>query len=310
MTLYKIKDFNPNYLEEAFNGKDLKGMTVHTLKTEEKIGSVSDILVDESGRFRYLVIDTGFWIFGKKVLVPVGRCRLQQDDRLYVADISSKKEVEKLPEYDDSMVVDYDYEERVIEFYRTPRVETSIPVEASIPVESSAAVEEISTTEIATPVNAQPVASPSVTTEKETYSYEQEPSLFEMNEQDSQKIRLYEERLIASKERRKSGDVSINKRVETSTAYANVPVEKERVVIERKTIEDEATAPDNAHDFQAGEVAHLEVYEETAKIDKQAFVREEVEINKEIVRDRVEASEELRKERLDVDVEGEPDLKN
>lgn len=253
----------------------------------------------------------GFW---QKVLVPVGRCRIALDrDRLYVADINSKQDVEELPEYEDDMVVDYEYEDRVIAFYRTPSVESSISVEDSLPVESSVAIEETSTAAIAPRIQTQPSARSSVApiiSDKETRSYEQEPDLFEMNELDHQKIELYEERLIVSKERHKSGDVSLNKRIETSTAHTTVPLEKERVVIERKTAENEATATDNRHDFHEGEIAHLEVYEETANINKQAFVREEVEVKKEIVRDRFEASEEVRQEKLEIDVDGKPEIED
>lgn len=314
MPLYKIKDFNSNYREEAFNGDDIKGMTVYTIKSEKKIGSVRDILVDETGHFRYLVIDTGFWVFGKKVLVPVGRCRIDLDgDRLYVKDLNSQQDAEELPEYEDDMVVDYDYEERVREFYRTPSVESSISVEDSLPVETSVAIEETSTAAIAPPTQTQPSAKSSVApiiSDQETRSYEQEPDLFEIKQSEHQKIQLYEERLIVSKEQHKSGDVFLNKRVLTSTAHTTVPLEKERVVIERKTAENDATATNNRHDFYEGEVAHLEVYEETANVNKQAFVREEVEVKKEIVRDRFEASEEVRQEKLEIDVDGKPEIED
>jgi len=114
MPLFKIEDFNPNYRKEAFDGGDVKGLDVHAGRTEEKIGSIYDVLVDQTGRFRYFVIDTGFWVFGKKVLLPVGRCRVDPDaQRLYATGIATKEQAEKLPEYHDSMTVDYDYEERV-----------------------------------------------------------------------------------------------------------------------------------------------------------------------------------------------------
>jgi uncharacterized protein YrrD len=54
-------------------GDEIKGYDVYADRNDEKIGSVKNILVDESGHFRYLVVDTGFWIFGKQVLLPVGR---------------------------------------------------------------------------------------------------------------------------------------------------------------------------------------------------------------------------------------------
>ena len=48
----------------------------------------------------------------------------------------------------------------------------------------------------------------------------------------------------------------------------------------------------------------MEVYEETADLKKQAFVREEVNIRKEVERETVEATETLRREELDVKTEG------
>jgi len=286
MPLFKIGDFNPNYREEAFDGADVKGLDVHAGRTDEKIGSIYDVLVDETGSFRYFVIDTGFWIFGKKVLLPVGRCRIDADvRRIYATGISSKEQAEKLPEYDDSMTVDYDYEERVRHVYRTP---IGGSVQPATP----------------RPVSNQPRTVPS---DRNTYAYEHEPSLYQMNEQEHQKLRLYEERLVANKIRRQTGEVAIGKRVETETARVSVPVEKERVVIERRTPEGVGTTvTPGEHDFREGEVVHMRVYEETADIGKQAFVREEVNVRKEIKRDTVDATETLRREELEVDVNGKP----
>jgi uncharacterized protein (TIGR02271 family) len=128
-----------------------------------------------------------------------------------------------------------------------------------------------------------------------------------MNDQEHQHLRLYEERLVANKHRRQTGEVAIGKRVETETARVSVPVEKERVVIERRTPEDVGTTvtPGNA-DFREGEVAHMRVYEETADIRKQPFVREEVTVRKEVQRDTVDAIETLRREELEIDVNGNP----
>lgn len=48
------------------------------------------------------------------------------------------------------------------------------------------------------------------------------------------------------------------------------------------------------------------MYEETADIQNQAFVREEVNVRKEVARDTVNATETLRREELDVEVDGKP----
>ncbi|HEY9847481.1 MAG TPA: YsnF/AvaK domain-containing protein, partial [Candidatus Caenarcaniphilales bacterium] len=141
--------------------------------------------------------------------------------------------------------------------------------------------------------------------DRNTYSYHNEPALYGMTDTDHRTLRLYEERLIANKRRVKTGEVSIGKRVETEVARASVPVEKERVVIERTTPVDAGTAvPPGEVTFQEGEVARVEIYEETADIHKEAFVREEVNVSKEVDRDTVNAEETLRREELDVDAEG------
>jgi len=82
-----------------------------------------------------------------------------------------------------------------------------------------------------------------------------------------------------------------------------VPIEKERVVVERVTPADagRAVAPVN---FGEGEVARIETYEETPDIHKEAFVREEVKVKKVVDQETVEAQETLRREELDVDTEG------
>jgi uncharacterized protein (TIGR02271 family) len=307
MALYKISDFDADY-RDTFQGNDIKGMGVYTEASADKVGTVNDILVDEEGRFRYLVVDLGFWIFGKKVLLPVGRSRIDYNtDRVYAIGMT-REQADNLPEFNEQ-TLDYDYEERVRGVYRTPSTAASAtvgrdytqPVELSTPLEASASVG----TTPATPVN-QPITT-APTYDHNTYNYEHEPSLFGMNDQDHQTLRLYEERLIANKRRQKTGEVSIGKHVETETARVSVPIEKERVVVERVTPQDagRAVAPGEAN-FREGEVARLEIYEETADIRKEAVVREEVRVTKVVDQETVEAQETIRREELDVNAPGLP----
>ncbi len=124
---------------------------------------------------------------------------------------------------------------------------------------------------------------------------------------DDATVSLYEERLIADKHREKVGEVIVGKRVETETAQTSVPIEKERVVIERVDPVDAETAiaPEDVQ-FGNAEAARMEVYEETPDIQKQAFVREEVNVRKVVDRDMVNAEEQLRREELDINTAGHP----
>lgn len=126
---------------------------------------------------------------------------------------------------------------------------------------------------------------------------------------DEEAVRLYEERLIVDKDRRKTGEVAIGKHVEVETVHVSVPLEKESVVIER--IPGDATAVVSSADaFRNDEVIRVEVYEETPDIHKEAFVREEVNIRKEVTQETVNAEETLRREELEIDTQDHPAVEN
>ena len=278
MPLHKIKDFDPDY-RNHFDDKDVQGFDLYT--GNEKVGSVDDILVDDNGNFRYLAINTGVWILGKKVLVPIGRARIDYSGHRAYVDGLTKEQVQSLPDYKETTTVDANYEEQVRGVYRplatAPGAATASAVNAYNP---------------------------------DSYSYSQEPALYGLNDQDHQNFKLYEERLIANKIRQKTGEVAVGKRIETEQARVSVPLEKERVVIERVTPTDAGrTVTPGTADFQEGEVARVEVYEETADIRKEAFVREEVNIKKVVDRDVTNVEEQLRREELDVTTDGNPTLR-
>lgn len=258
MGLNKIEDFNPNYREEVFDGEELKGLPVYAGNTDEKIGTIHNVLVDENGHFRYFVIDTGFWIFGKKVLLPVGRAGVDvREQGIYALGITTKDQVERLPEYDENMMVDYDYEEQVRRVYRTPIEPETVPLEASQSEEADLVAK--------TPISS--------AYDPNSYSYEQDAELYQLSPSDHEKLRLYQEKLIADRMRRKSGEVSISKPVESDNVRAEVTVEKDRIIIEiatPKVVEPDGTA------LPEGNVREIEIYPGTSDSKKQALVGEEV----------------------------------
>jgi uncharacterized protein (TIGR02271 family) len=296
MALLKLKDFDPNY-RDTFGGEDIQGFDVYSDATNDKVGSVTDVLVDDDGHFRYLVVDLGFWIFGKKVLLPVGRSRIDYNARRVYAIGMTRQQAESLPEYNENTRPDYDYEERVRGVYRPQTTDAT----SGIMPEATPGIGAVAPAPIAMPNAAASMY------DRNTYNYQQEPYLYNTNDQDHQTLRLYEERLIANKNRVKTGEVTVGKHVETETARVAVPIEKERVVIERTTPTDAGTvvAPGETA-FESGEVARIEVYEETPNIQKEAFVREEVRVRKEVDRDTVEAQETIRREELDINTQGNP----
>jgi len=276
MPLYKLEDFDPNY-RETFGGEDIKAMDLYT-EGGEQIGKLADTLVDPEGRFRYLVIDTNVGNSVKKILLPIGLARIDYHAKRVYVDGLSKAQVEHLPEYNDRMAVDYDYEEQVRGAYR--------------PLTSKA--------------GSTSAQAGTTTYDRNTYNYQQDSSLYDLNDQAHQTFKLYEERLVANKSRIKTGEVTVGKHVETETARVSVPIEKERVVIERVTPTDSGKpVAASDYNFQEGEVARIEVYEETPEIRKEAFVREEVKISKVVDHETVEAQETIRREEIDINTQGQ-----
>lgn len=110
MALTTLDEFNaksPNRLSQAA----VKGYSVHsdliagmvTGKTEEKIGTVSDVLVDETGNIQYVVIDLGSAPSGRQVMLPVERARMDTDHQRVYASALTRQEAEQLPVFDTNM---------------------------------------------------------------------------------------------------------------------------------------------------------------------------------------------------------------
>ncbi len=132
MSMVTLSTYFSSKQTDLFGGHDITNFSVYAKKDaateQDKIGSVKDILVDEqSGRFRYFVVDTGFWVFGKNVILPVGMAQLDYDkERLYVLGLT-KGQVEDLPEFSTDMTVDHNYEERVRSTYSRLVPRATIP---------------------------------------------------------------------------------------------------------------------------------------------------------------------------------------
>jgi uncharacterized protein (TIGR02271 family) len=271
MSLHKIKDFDPNYNSHSTD-PDIKGLSMYA--GTDKIGSIDDVLVDDEGKFRYLIVDSGGWIMGKKVLLPIGYARIDYNGKRVYADSLTKKQVEALPEFTDDMLMDYDKEEQVRGVYRAA-MPSMQPAANGVGYAGAMSAPATTNTPAQLDLDAGYAGY-----DRDTYNYDQEPSLYSLNEQNHPNLKLYEERLIASKNRQKTGEAIISKRVETETANASVSVDKERVVVERIPVNSGTVVSPSEANFQAGEVARMDVYEEVPEFHKEAFVREEVRVSK------------------------------
>lgn len=93
----------------------------HIRATDDEIGHVEDFVVDdESWELRYLVVDTSNWWFGKKVLVaPSWVKQVSWEERQVIIDLS-QEEIKNGPEWDPSVPINRQYEERLYDAYGRP----------------------------------------------------------------------------------------------------------------------------------------------------------------------------------------------
>jgi hypothetical protein len=124
MALVELEHFYPSVKQAE--GYDLTNFKV-IAKGDETVGTVASVLVDnQSHHIRYLVVVTGFWLFGKKLLLPIGLAEIVYMDRQVYVETLTKEQVKALPEYQENQAAHSSYEEQIRESLRSfanPEVE-------------------------------------------------------------------------------------------------------------------------------------------------------------------------------------------
>ena len=101
------------YSDETWSSVDLVGFSVEAL--DGSIGKIDDASHDVGAG--YLVVDTGVWIFGKKVLLPAGVIDAIDLDETCVYVQRTKDEIKSAPEFDPDRMADTKYREQFGTYY-------------------------------------------------------------------------------------------------------------------------------------------------------------------------------------------------
>ena len=111
-----VWSYRTDLTNDAKRQEKLVGYSVEAL--DGSIGKI-DKASTETDRY-YLVVDTGFWIFGKKRLIPAGVVQSvdHADRTVYVG--MSKEQIKSAPDYDETMT-SYDdaYYDKYSSYYGT-----------------------------------------------------------------------------------------------------------------------------------------------------------------------------------------------
>jgi uncharacterized protein YrrD len=94
----------------------------HIQARDGEIGHIDDFIIDvETWHLRYLVIDTRNWLPGKKVLVsPAWAEEVDWATRMVSIDLK-RETIKDSPEFDASMPVEREYEDRLHDHYERPK---------------------------------------------------------------------------------------------------------------------------------------------------------------------------------------------
>ena len=97
------------YRDTTLNQRNLAGLSVEAV--DGSIGKVDEATNDVGASF--IVVDTGPWIFGKKVMLPAGVVKDVDLDTETVFVNRTKDQIKNAPEYDDDKIRgDESYRER------------------------------------------------------------------------------------------------------------------------------------------------------------------------------------------------------
>ena len=102
-----------NFPVETTPTLDLTGFKVESMDGD--IGKVDEATREVGGSF--LIVDTGPWIFGKKIMVPAGLIRDIDPDAETVFVNRTKDEIKNAPEFDETRYHDQAYRDELGSYY-------------------------------------------------------------------------------------------------------------------------------------------------------------------------------------------------
>jgi hypothetical protein len=102
-----------DYREQDWSRMDISGFEIEAL--DGSIGKVDEATYEVGGS--YLIVDTGPWIFGKKVMLPAGVVsRVDHENKLLFVD-RTKDQIKGAPEFDEDRFAEQTYRDDLGTYY-------------------------------------------------------------------------------------------------------------------------------------------------------------------------------------------------
>lgn len=246
MNLLRVEK-NDQIYREKFGDTSVQGFDVYT-KSDDRIGKIVDVLVDSSYRTYQLAVETRGLGQSKTVLLPLEQYQIDRaGQRVYLNGID-RTSLANRPIYDPKQVGQpteiHSTEVRQDQVYPL-QVETMTPLEGYVaPLEESLPLDipvlfyqdQVYQTQMLADREHVIATNPEVgVVDGDRLA----PSPLEKVDQittsiaETETIRLLEERLVVNQRRRKVGEVIVRKTVETEIQTVEVPVRREKLIVEQ-----------------------------------------------------------------------------
>ena len=113
MTSTSLWMYRETVVSSGLDTTDIVGYGVEAL--DGSIGKVDEATYDAGSA--YIVVDTGPWIFGKKVMLPAGVAQEVDAENEIVYVNRTKDQIKNAPEYDESKNADETYRTNLGSYY-------------------------------------------------------------------------------------------------------------------------------------------------------------------------------------------------
>jgi uncharacterized protein (TIGR02271 family) len=266
------------------------GYTVYD-QSDQKIGKVDDLFVDENDQPEYIGVKMGF-LGTSSTLIPFQMASVD-DERQAIVVSTDKDTAKNGPAFDDDREITPQFESEVYSYYG---------LQQSASTEERGSYAEYSSSGDSGEVGPGMYEGDTQSGEFVGHSEDDEgvaqTSGSDLEDEDELRVQRTEEELTAGTREVEAGAMKVRKRVRTDREQIEVPTRREEVSVERVPVSGEASEAEIGED----EVV-VPVTEEEVVVGKRAVAKEEVRIRKDVVEDTEVVEEDVRREEIDIDDE-------
>lgn len=271
------------------------GFTVYD-QSNDKIGKVDDLFLDESDQPEYLGVKMGF-LGTRSTLIPMDIAQIDESQQAVI--VSAEKQLVKDgPSFDDDREITPEFEQEVRGYYGLDGQSSS--ASGGYGAYYSDDSEFGAETDRDSGEHHPGVAMGDTDSgEFREHGVQREGAAEaggDLDDRDELRVQRTEEELRAGTTERDAGRMNVRKRVRTDRESITVPTKREEVSVERVPVDREASETEIGDD----EIS-VPVTEEEVIVEKRPVVKEEIRLRKDVVEDEQVVEEDVRREEVDID---------